>query len=357
MDLEFSFLHQIFDPFPEPVFLLQNTKLVYANPAWEDIASDYDHPESLFLTYCEDLPEKSFDLHCALKEGLFHVTVSVLNFGKLVTLRPLNKPQVPCNQTFVPSQLRDHLSNVTATIEQITQKLNREKKLEDYRDLLSIQLQSMYRLLRLTRQIELSTDDWEQDFPFSALDLAAVCEKLSSELTSRLSKSTPRFTYQSDLPCLILSGNRCLLEELILVLLSNAAKIAGQHGSIHLNLTQKQNRAIISISHDGNSLPEEELLTLFTHNTSSKLPLPKEGSNLDLWLAYRIAMFHKGVIMGANRPQGGTEFVVSFPIVPPEQLQFQSDDCMFHGDGFSSVLVGLADVLPREAFFDADLEL
>lgn len=348
MDLNLFNLHQIFDPFPEAVLFFLDSTILYANPAGETLRSLEE--TSFFSEFSELLPEQSGDIHCALDAGLFHVTVSVLDSGKLVMLRPTKKQDTILKYSSVPSQLRSHLSNLAATTDQLAQHLSDENKLDDYGELLSIQLQAIYRILRMTRQKELSFNNWDQEYPLAAVDLAAICHTLSSELSFRIETEGPHFTYHSELSSLILTANKNLLEYLILALLSNAIKSAGQNGTVELSLIRKKHRVLFSVWNSGLAIPEDRLLSLFSNQGPSTLPRPNEGAGLDLWIAHRISLFHHGVIMAANRPTGGTEFTVSLPISPPHQLPVQRDEPGFKNEGFSPLLIGLADALPRHAF-------
>jgi signal transduction histidine kinase len=306
----------------------------------------------LISTLFELLPEQSGDIHCARGADLFHITVSVLASYKLVMLRTTKKQENFAKYSNDSALMRSYLSTLAATADQLAEELRNEQRLAAYQNLLSIQQQAIYRILRLTRQKELSYDNWEQEYPLGTVDLAAACTKLSFELSSALAKQGPHFTYRSEVTDLLLMGNKSLLNYLILALLSNAIKSAGSDGTVELSLVQKKDRALISVWDSGLAIPEDRLMSLFSDQNTSALPRPNEGTGLDLWIAHRITLFHHGVIMAANRPNYGTEFTISLPIksLSKQQLQTQHDSSEFKNEGFSPILVGLADALPREAF-------
>lgn len=347
MDLNLFNLHHIFDPFPEAVILLQDLTVIYENPAGTALLSLQD---GSFLPLLSELLPESGNIHCALDAGQYHITISALESGKLLTIRPTKQQESHTLHSNIPPQMRRHLSNLAATTEQLAQHLSKERKLNDYQSLLSIQLQSIYRILRITRQRELSYDDWEDEFPLGAVDLAANCRTLASEIQSCILREGPQFTYCSKLSSLLITGNKNLLEYLVLSLLSNALKSVEKNGAVEFSLSRKKGRVLISIWDSGLAIPEDRLLSLFSKHGSSSLPRPNEGTGLDLWIAHRIALFHHGVIMAANRPNGGTEFTVSLPINPPKQRQIQQDEPHFKNEGFSPLLIGLADALPPQAF-------
>jgi len=349
--MEIPILHKLFDHLPEAVFLIQDLDLLYSNPAGQLLLPKDDTTITHYIELFSGLFETTL---CTFRSGVFHVTVSDLFPQRLFMLRAVQLPKPPCTGAAVPPQLRGHLSSLALTTEKLAMQLSREGKFEDYRDLLSIQTQATCRILRLTCQFELALENWDSDFPRSAVDLAGICRTLSVELKTRMEGHGPRFHYRCDLPSLLMTGNKCLLEQLILSLLSNAIKSAGPEGSMELRLTQTRERAVLSVWNSGPSIPEDRLLQLFSPCTAPGLPRPNEGAGLDLWLSHRIAFFHSGVIMAGNRPRGGSEFTVSLPATPPDRLKFQSRDMTPPDEGFSPLLVGLSDALPHQAFNPLD---
>ena len=351
MTMEIPTLHKLFDHLPEAVFLLEGLDILYSNPAGQMILPG---DNSTVSHYIEMLSGDCATKLCTFHSSLFHVTISDLSPQQLVIMRAVHTPKPPSSTLAIPSQLRAHLSTLALTTEKLASQLSLESKSADYLDLLSVQTQSTYRILRLTCQMELAQEAWDSDFPRTAVYLSTICRAISAELSTRLGEHGPRFSFRSDLSSLLLSGNKRLLEQLIFSLLSNAIKSAGPEGAVELSLTQKRGRALLSVWNSGQSIPDDRLLQLFTPHSATGLPRPNEGAGLDLWLSHRIAFFHAGVIMAGNRPQDGTEFTVSLPCSPPDRLQFQSQDVTPPGDGFSPLLIGLADALPRQAFDPLD---
>lgn len=348
MEQELSHLRHMFDSFPEPVFCFQGLHIYYINPAGElsfpiQEGSFSDQLISLF-------PEQDEPVYISLEFGVFYATIASMPYGRIVVLRPDSRNSAPPDYFNVPAHLRNHLTNLTAAMEQISRHLGQEHKTAEYSSFLTIQNQAIHRILRLIRQMELSSDDWESEYPMGIVDFAELCRTLANEVSSYNKDTNFQFIYKSDVSSLPLSGNRGLLEQLTLSILSNGIKSAGPGGTVELILSRQKNRAVLSTWDSGPGIPEHRLLDLFSQKPSVDLPLPKDGVGLDLWIAQRIISFHSGVIMAGNHPQTGAEFTISLPIEPPKHLLFQSNDQSFQSEGFSSVLIGLADVLPRDAF-------
>lgn len=348
MEQELSHLRHIFDSFPEPVLCFQGLHIYYINPAGElsfpiQEGSFSDQLLSLF-------PEQDEPVYISLEFGVFYATIASMPYGRLVVLRPDNRNSASPDYFNVPAHLRNHLTNLTAAMDQISRRLAQEHKTADYAPFLTIQNQAIHRILRLIRQMELSSNDWESEYPIGIVDFAELCRTLADEVSAHNKGASFQFIYKSDISSLPLSGNRGLLEQLILSILSNGIKSAGPGGTVELSLSRQKNRVILSTWDSGPGIPEHRLLHLFSPKTSVDLPLPEDGVGLDLWIAQRIISFHHGVIMAGNHPQTGAEFTISLPITPPSHLMFQSKDHLFQGEGFSPVLVGLADVLPSGSF-------
>lgn len=352
MDMTPSMLHTLFDHLPEAVFLLEGTQILYCNSSGQKLLPEDGAAAPYFINM---LPPNSGDVLCTLKGILFHITVTNLDGQRLLIFRTMREPEPLDTAATIPAQLRTHLSNLSATTEHLAQQLARENRLETYADLLSIQTQASCRILRLAQQMEFAQEDLTLDFPHSTLNLVGICTALADELRTRLGEHGPHFHCRCEPPSLLLTGNRSLLEQLILSLLSNAIKSAGPEGSVELNLILSHGRAVLSVWDNGQSIPDDRLLQLFSPQSTVGLPRPNEGAGLDLWISHQIAHYHGGVIMAGNRQGGGTEFTISLPATPPKKLQFQSADETPQSDGFSPLLIALSDALPHQAYHPLEL--
>ena len=337
------FLHQTFDQFPQPVFFLQDSRISYQNQA-----ALLQFPAEPFSSdFLQQLPPGPDTLRCSLPQGVFHLVINPVKDGRLLLLQP--DAQVHEGPSAAVSrQLRRHLSLLTGATEQLETLLHQGKN-DALPQLLAIQNQTLYRLLRLVRQLELSQDDWQQLHPKTAIDLPQLYRGLIDEATYYIG-STPSITFTAVPESLSFYGSRDLLAQLLLSLLSNSLS-AAPGSPIGIRLEKKQGRAVLTLWDNGPGVSEETLLHLFSPNQPEKLPQPKDGAGLDLWLAHRIVSYHGGSIMAGNRPEGGAVFTVSLPMLPPPTLQMRSD-AHHPGDGFSPVLVALSVNLSPKVFED-----
>ncbi len=351
MSFDHTQLHLFFDHFPEAVLFVEDQTIIYTNAAAKALLPQGDASLAPLLAL---LSERSSAPSVTLAGASFTATATQVAQGQLLILRPSAATPPPLSMAKVPSLLRGHLSNLMATNEQIGQLLAKQTDQDAARRLMATQNQVSHRILRLARQMELTQEDWENDFPKDTVNLTDLCRRLSRELVERLLPPSPQLATQIEPAFLFVVGNRNLLEQLILSLLSNAIKSAGEGGRLELTLKAQGKRVLLSVWDNGPAIPDDRLALLFSPQDTPGLPRPQEGTGLDLWIAQRIALYHGGVIMAGNRGKEGTEFLVSLPLTPPKQLRLDSPPPPGTPSDFSPLLTGLSDVLPRTAYYSID---
>ena len=137
---------------------------------------------------------------------------------------------------------------------------------------------------------------------------------------------------------------------MLLNLISNALRAAGEGGRAGMRLARRDGRAVITVWDSGAG---------FTPETDENTLLQRPGSlGLGLRVARRIAAAHGGTIVVQQQEGRGSRAVVSLPLRPPEKGEVLKTPAMgFDGSGgFSDVLVELSGVLPYRAFLPEDLE-
>lgn len=339
-------LPDIFDRFPDAVFFIDPPRVLYRNEAARRQFADVD--DSLPPAFLDPLRQLDYEGQLALPQGNFLVTTCALEDGRLLLLRSAPKAAAIPAAANIPAQMRRALHALSTTIEQLGK--TQEPTLR--RNHMLSQSQTLHRLLRLTRQLELAQEGALDAYPMETVSLSSLCQKLVAELRERLSGEALSLALDADPQPLLISGNHALLEQLVLSLLSNAIKFAGLDGKIGIRLHEKNRRALLSIWDDGEGIDRARMPSLFSPQEFQTLPMPRDGSGLDLWLAHQIALRHDGVIMAGNRPDGGAEFTVSFPLAAPSTLRLRSHDQLFPAEDLSPLLIALSDVLPARAYAD-----
>jgi signal transduction histidine kinase len=108
-------------------------------------------------------------------------------------------------------------------------------------------------------------------------------------------------------------GDEAMLQQLVLILLSNALKYSNEGGLIRLSLMQKGRGAVITVYNTGAGIAPENLEKIFdrfyredlSHNSAVA------GNGLGLAIARTIAEAHKGHIRAESEQGNSATFIVT----------------------------------------------
>ena len=116
-------------------------------------------------------------------------------------------------------------------------------------------------------------------------------------------------------PGLALSGEPESLERLVMILLDNAVKYAGEHGRVDVALCRRQERIVFSVRNTGEPIPPEHLEHLFErfYRVDGSRSRKEGGYGLGLAIAHTIVESHRGQIEVRSSKDTGTVFTVTFP--------------------------------------------
>ena len=122
------------------------------------------------------------------------------------------------------------------------------------------------------------------------------------------SEIQPKLSIHGDLDC---------LERLVMILLDNAVKYAGEAGRVRLELQRRQDWAVLTVTNTGKPIPPEHLEHLFQrfYRADGSRSRKEGGYGLGLAIAQTIVQFHRGQIEVSSDAQRGTCFTVTLPRV------------------------------------------
>lgn len=355
MDTLITALSKIFTHFPEPVLFFYEDSMKFANPSALNIfpmlsKSDFVPSE---LEISTTMPPDGICI-CTTGNGSFSVVSQLLEGGRLLVLRPA----LPVPQASLPLQLRLQITNLFGAAQLLGEKsmdLGTDGGLPE----ISILNQGLYRLLRLTQNLELFEELSQQQplhFTSAPFDLAGLCHRLSNGIASLANQSGSQFFYESEISSLPTLGDSELLQIMLLNLVSNALKAAGVGGEAGLRLTRVHNSAVITVWDHGPGLDTATLTSLFDSANDQQDAALGRGLGLGLQIVRRIITLHGGTILMEGRQGLGVRATVSLPILATRDVPLATPNYQVDvSGGFPLLLVQLADALSYEAFSPLDV--
>ncbi len=165
----------------------------------------------------------------------------------------------------------------------------------------------MYDLLR-AGHLELQTKR-----NYKCVDASALAEKVVEYVDIICSANNISLTHRIE-PNISLMGDEKQLEELFLILLSNAVKYRKLHvpGTITLTIAREAEDIVLSIADTGIGITEEHLPHVFER--FYRVHIGEDGNGLGLAIAKTIAEAHGGTINAQSNEGVGSEFTVRFKI-------------------------------------------
>ncbi len=142
-----------------------------------------------------------------------------------------------------------------------------------------------------------------------------------------------RFVYEHDTPMLPVWIDRGNFDKVIVNILSNAFKFTPTGGEVVIRVTHDDKEVSISVSDNGESIPEDKLESIFErfYQSPSSVNDRNMGTGIGLDLTRSLVELHHGTIQAHNLPNGqGCEFVVSIPLgsehLRPDEMMLDKQD-------------------------------
>jgi heavy metal sensor kinase len=198
--------------------------------------------------------------------------------------------------------------------------LRRERSSEDYRSVLTSNLEEIIRLSRLVEDLLMlaRADAGQTVLQREPMDLAQLCAQVVEYLAPLAEVNEQRLIYiPPETTPLSVHGDAQRLKQMLLNLLDNALKYTPAHGTIRLQLTPEDQQAQLRVSDTGRGIPADDLPHIFdrffrhSRSTSDKTV---QGFGLGLSIVKWIVDAHGGKIVAASTPGQGTTFTVKLPL-------------------------------------------
>jgi CheY-like chemotaxis protein len=120
-----------------------------------------------------------------------------------------------------------------------------------------------------------------------------------------------------------LHADSARLEQVVVNLLTNAAKYTDPGGHVWLTLQQEGEQAVLRVRDTGVGIAPEILPRIFDLFTQAARSLDRSqgGLGIGLALVQRLVEMHGGTVAASSALGQGSEFVVRLPVVPPPPPQ------------------------------------
>ncbi len=199
--------------------------------------------------------------------------------------------------------------------------LRRERKPEDYRSVLTSNLEEIIRLSRLVEDLLMlaRADAGQSVLQREPMDLDELCAQMVEYLAPLAEVKEQHLLYRApDTKPLNVNADAQRIKQMLLNLLDNALKYTPTAGTITLTLASETGAAVLSVADTGRGIPEEDLPHIFdrffrhSRSTSDKTV---QGFGLGLSIVRWIVHSHGGKINAESTLGKGTKFTVRLPLL------------------------------------------
>lgn len=148
------------------------------------------------------------------------------------------------------------------------------------------------------------------------LELVALVRRTVEEFQPTLEKHT---LHLETVPSALVLGDELRLEQVLHNLLQNAAKYSPEGGSIVVQVTTRDDQAVIAVKDQGIGIPQSARPNLFRqfYRAGNVDPKKISGLGVGLFVVHEIVALHGGAITVESVEQQGSTFFVQIPLANP----------------------------------------
>lgn len=219
-------------------------------------------------------------------------------------------------------ELRSPLAPISSAVQLLSLQKNENKIQQEARQIIERQVRQLKHLVDDLLEISRITSGRvvlrQERITVSAIVEWAVeaVQPLVKELHHELNVSMPPEP-------IWLNADAARLEQVLVNLLTNAAKYTDKGGRIKLTAQQEGNTAVLRVSDTGIGISTELLPNIFDLFTQAERSLDRSqgGLGIGLSLVRQLVELHKGTVEAHSILGKGSEFIVRLPVMPaPLQL-------------------------------------
>ena len=330
---------------PEAVVGLVNGRVEFANHAAERLFGRAVAGESMYTLAPEldvSVTEDSF-ITAAAVGGRDYAVTAVRWQGRLIlTFRPMREASGAVGQAML-SRLRAEAFTLRFSLDRV---VSPEVQADPRGQLL---FHSYYKLLHLIDQLSdgSALSRGEMYCRKQAVDLSALLRDLAESVNCFTSQRGAEILCNLPEERCVTMGSPERLEQLMLILLSNALRHTPPEGKIRLGLRASGTKLIISVDDSGSGMDEEAMASAFSLREEDDLTR-SGGTGMGLHIAYGIARLHGGTIMLHSKNGEGTFVRLTLPTAGGNLSVRDASAAPARGP--DAILTELADVLDDRAY-------
>lgn len=150
-----------------------------------------------------------------------------------------------------------------------------------------------------------------------------IVEHALSTVSSLIDERKHEVTLSIPTEAIWLNGDGARLEQVLVNLLTNAAKYSDDRGHIWVTLQKEEREAVLRVKDSGVGIAPEILPRIFDLFTQAKQSMDRSqgGLGIGLALVQRLVELHRGTVEATSTVGQGSEFVIRLPVIRPPERQ------------------------------------
>lgn len=176
------------------------------------------------------------------------------------------------------------------------------------------------RLTRLANDLLALQRAEGQDMELTRINLRSIADNCALLMEGLVEERGVNLSVVGEAPDVM--GNADALNQILVNLIENASRFAGEAGQVRVEITSNEGHSIIAVKDDGPGFGEEppdHLFDRFYRADQSRARYKGSGnSGLGLAIVKALAEAMDGTVQAANLPGHGAVFIVAIPSLPPK---------------------------------------
>ena len=224
-------------------------------------------------------------------------------------------------------ELRNPLQPIRTAVDTLRLIGPPDPRMVPIRQVIDEQLQTFTRLIDDLMDVSRITQDKLQ-LRNERVDLAEVLRRIEETSRPIMDAYGHQFEITGIRERCVLDGDIVRLCQMIMNLVTNAAKYSSEPGEIRLAVQRQDNLAVISVKDNGRGIEADKLPHLFEmfYQVDRSIERSESGLGIGLTLTHRLAEMHGGRIEARSEGLGkGSEFIIYLPLLEEEEKSCHAD--------------------------------